>query len=286
MLTRFVLPSALVLSLVVPGAQTQKSLIVTVLDSSGAPVKDVAAGDLTVLEDGATREVVSVAPATDPMTVAILVDNTKPSIGKNAPTQELRAALNGFVKTIQGANPQSQIGLWEFAGAGVMIQKPTAKTEDLTKRINRMFPGQVPGGVMLEALVDASRELSKKGIGPRRIILGVSFDSAETSAIETREVANAMHKAGVSFWAVTSVGSGAASTREVILDRITAASGGLRLSGVTAISLETQVKSIADALTSQYIVTYARPAGAPDSVTSIQAAAKKGHRVLTAPWAQ
>ena len=59
------------------------------------------------------------------VTVAILVDNTKPQIGRNAPTQELRAALNTFVKTIQGASPESQIGIWECAGAGVRTEKPT-----------------------------------------------------------------------------------------------------------------------------------------------------------------
>jgi hypothetical protein len=294
MFTRLVVPAVLVLSLAVPAAQTQKSLIVTVLDQSGAPVKGVSPADLAVVEDGATRDVVDVKPATDPMTIAILVDNTKPTMGKNAPTQELRAALSTFVKTVQGASPESQIGIWEFAGAGVMTQKPTVKTEDLTKRISRMFPAQQPGGVMLEASVDASKEVSKKGAGPRRIILAISFNSPEVSTIEPREVAIAMRKAGVSLWAV-SIGSngdsstasgGGSASREVILENVSAASGGLRLTGVTAISLEAQVKKIADALVSQYVVTYARPASASATPGNIQAASKSGMKVLTAPWVQ
>jgi hypothetical protein len=294
MFTRLVVPAVLVLSLAVPAAQTQKSLIVTVLDQSGAPVKDVSPADLAVVEDGATRDVVDVKPATEPLSIAILVDNTKPTMGKNAPTQELRAALSTFVKVVQGANPENQIGIWEFAGAGVMTQKPTVKTEDLTKRISRMFPAQQPGGVMLEAFVDSSKELSKKGAGPRRIILGISFNSPEVSTIEPREVAIAMRKAGVSLWAV-SIGSngdsstasgGGSASREVILENVAAASGGLRLTAVTAISLEAQVKKIADALVSQYVVTYARPADAPATITNIQAVSKKGMKALTAPWVQ
>jgi hypothetical protein len=285
-------PVVLAASLVPTVSQSQKSILVTVLDQSGAPVKDVAPADLAVQEDQNMREVVSVKPATDPLTVAILVDNTKPPVGRNAPTQELRAALNTFVKTIQAASPESQIGIWEFAGAGVMTQKPTVKTEDLTKKINRMFPAQQPGGVMLEALADASKELSKKGIGPRRVILSVSFNSPEVSEVDPREVALAMRKAGVSYWAVSISGNGDSSTqsgggsasRELIMNNVPQASGGLRLTGVTAISLEAQVKSIADALLSQYLVTYARPDGA--AANDIRAVSKKGQKALTSPWVQ
>src|SRR4051812_8880928 len=150
---RVVLAAALVGTLVIPVASAQKSIIVTVVDSSGAPVKTVTPADLAVQEDSATREVVDVKPAAEPMAIALLVDNTKPAMGKEAPTRELRAALNAFVSTVQAASPESTIGIWEFAGAGVMIQKPTAKADELTKRIDHMFPGQQSGGVMLEALV-------------------------------------------------------------------------------------------------------------------------------------
>ena len=90
MLTRLVLLSALAVALAFTTVQEQKLIIVTVLDQAGAAVRGVTAGDLAVVEDGANREVVEVKPATDPMTIAILVDNAKPPMGKNAPTQELR----------------------------------------------------------------------------------------------------------------------------------------------------------------------------------------------------
>ena len=50
-----------------------------------------------------------------------------------------------------------------------------------------------------------------------------------------------------------------------------------------AISLEQQLKSIGEALASQYLVTYARPSGAP-TPTNIQAVSKKGLKALTGPW--
>ena len=91
---------------------------------------------------------------------------------------------------------------------------------------------------MLEALVDASKELSKKGIGPRRVIVSVSFNSPETSTIEPQDVANAMRKAGVNYWAVVDrrptrtrrpPRRAARGSRELIMHNITAASGGMRI---------------------------------------------------------
>lgn len=292
MIMRGVVLSVLLGVLLAPPSSVQKSILVTVLDQSDVPVKELSPADLRVREDVSVREVLEVKPATEPMTIALLVDNTKATMGREAPTRELRAALTTFVKTVQQASPESQIGIWEFAGAGVMTVKPTSKTEDLTKKINRLFPSQQSGGVLLEALVDVSKELSKK-TGPRRIAVTISLNSPEVSTIDPREVAIAIRKAGLNLWAVSITSAGDATnssqagsaTRELILTNVTAASGGLRLSGIVATALESQLKSIADALVSQYVVTYVRPDGAP-TPNDIRAVSTRGLKVLTTPWVQ
>jgi hypothetical protein len=153
-----------------------------------------------------------------------------------------------------------------------------------------MFPTKQSGGVLLEALVDASKELAKKA-GHRRVIVSVSFNSPEVSAIEPKLVAEAVAKAGGSFWAISiqsnatasTTSQGGTPTREVILDNVTARTGGRRLTGVSAAALETQLKSIADALLSQYEVTYVRPAGAPDAAR-IDPVSRRGAKVMMTPW--
>jgi hypothetical protein len=55
---------------------------------------------------------------------------------------------------------------------------------------------------------------------------------------------------------------------------------------VTAISLESQMAKIADALLAQKVVTYARPADAPSVISNVQAVSKRGMKALTAPWVQ
>jgi hypothetical protein len=286
---------SLVVGLVPATAQNprERSVLVTVLDPAGAPVKDVKPADLAVIEDGATREVIDVKPAGDSMTIALLVDNTTPTMGTNAPTQELRAGLNAFATTVYQANPATQVGLWEVAGAAVQTVKFTAKADELTKKIQRMFPTRQSGAVLLEALVDASKELTKKATGPRRAIVSVSFNSPEMSAIEPKLVAEAMGKSGASFWAVsiesnatTSTSSqGGSPSREVLLAEMPGRTGGLRLTAVAGTALQSQLQRIADALTTQYLVTYVRPDGAP-AAAQIQAVSKRGAKVLTARWIQ
>ncbi len=59
-------------------AQTiQRALYVSVLNEAGAPVPDLGPSDFIVREDNVAREVLKVAPATEPMQVALLIDNSQ-----------------------------------------------------------------------------------------------------------------------------------------------------------------------------------------------------------------
>jgi hypothetical protein len=52
---------------------------------------------------------------------------------------------------------------------------------------------------------------------------------------------------------------------------------------VAPTALEAQLKSIADALLSQYEITYVRPDGAPNS-ERIEPISRRGAKVLMTPW--
>ena len=87
------LGAILVLTLAAPGLLAQpilRSMYVSVLDEQGAPVPDLGPSDFIVREDNVAREVLRAAPATEPMQVAVLVDN---SAAAQSGINDLRRAL-------------------------------------------------------------------------------------------------------------------------------------------------------------------------------------------------
>ena len=76
--------------------------------------------------------------------------------------------------------------------------------------------------------------------------------------------------------------SSSSSAREEVLNVVTRASGGMRLTAVEATGLESMLKSVANSLLSQYTVTFTRPGNA--EVKSTQMETSKGGKVLLTPW--
>ena len=97
------------------------------------------------------------------------------------------------------------------------------------------------------------------------------------------QAAENIHKSGATVWKISIRGTSASSSnREEVLNVVTRASGGMRLTAVEATGLESMLKSVANSLLSQYTVTFTRPANA--EVKSTQMETKKGGKVLLTPW--
>src|SRR5262249_56776175 len=61
----------------VPQGGVDKSLFVAVLDDNGRPVREFTADDVLIREDGQDRTVVAVKPASQPISVAVVVDTAQ-----------------------------------------------------------------------------------------------------------------------------------------------------------------------------------------------------------------
>ena len=97
------------------------------------------------------------------------------------------------------------------------------------------------------------------------------------------QAAENVHKSGATVWtASVRRTSATSSNREEVLNVVTRASGGMRLTVVEATGLESMLKSIANSLLSQYMVTFTRPANT--EVKSTQMETRKGGKVLLTPW--
>jgi hypothetical protein len=260
------------LCLLIPGSASplqgqQRVALVNVIADASGPIRDLTAKDFIVTEDNKKREVVAAELAQDPLSIVLLVDSTQPPAGAQPPTQDLRSSLATFVKTIQAHNPGVQIAMSEFAGASVPRVAFSAKPGDLESAIGRLFPNQQSQAVLLEALVDAGKQMGELP-PPRRAIVAVDFNSPEGSAERSmKAAADAVTKVGATLWSVSVRGTSSPSPiREEVLNKVIQNNGGLRLMPVDATGLTPNLKIVAHSLSSQYSVTFMREGSNPKAL--------------------
>lgn len=270
------LPLVVILALVAGvGARTQaadKSVFVAVVDPSGKPVKDLTMAEFAIREDNMIREVTGVKPATQPLFIQILADTSKQagsqglmskaetSAGASELIRDIRASLTGLVKHLAAGAPDAQMALMEFGQAAIPVTDFTTKTADLEKGITRLFPKPNASSVLLEALMDANKELEKKP-SPRRAIMALNIEPGiEESRQQPNAIVEAFRKSGASLWAVSlQQGELRNPQRDLVLNQLTKYTGGRREFIVGQSAIENWLKIYADALMNQYEVTYKRP---------------------------
>src|SRR5216110_1649864 len=79
----------------------QRSLYVSVVNEAGEPIPDLGPADFIVREDNVAREVLRVAPADEPMQVAVLVDTSQTSRNN---ISYMRTALPPFITALTNPN--------------------------------------------------------------------------------------------------------------------------------------------------------------------------------------
>jgi hypothetical protein len=298
--------------LVVSGvaARTQgagdKTVFVSVMDDNGKPVTGLPATAFAIREDNTPREVIGVKPATQPLFITLLGDTTA-GAGNNAMMnqsagrgntagvnaaqggteliRDIRNSLTGFAKHVAGASPQSQMAVMEFGQAALTITNFTANAADVEKGINRLFPKPGAASVLLEALIEANKQIAKKD-SPRKAIIVVNIEpSDEQSREEPNKILEAFRNSRASLWAASlQRGDLRNPARDLVLSRLTQITGGRREFIVGPSALETLLLDYAAALASQYEVTYKRPAtDKPPQVVQVGSSGGKVYANAFAP---
>jgi hypothetical protein len=121
-----------------------KSLFVAVLDESGRPVRQFTADDVLIREDGQDRPVVEVKPASQPISVAFLIDTaqgTRVTDKYGTPEEyvrDLRVATSAFAHQLLTLSPDAQVSLMEFGQAAVTMVKYTSDLTEFDKGVNKI----------------------------------------------------------------------------------------------------------------------------------------------------
>jgi VWFA-related protein len=239
-----------------------RTIYASITDKAGAPVANLTAADVTVREDGQSREVVSVKPATAPMTLALLIDNSHVTQGM---TQELRLGMTGFVTSLLKLSPDSTISIATFGDRPTPVRDFTSSVPVLTKDTGRLFPVSGSGAYLLDAIIDATKAL-KKVESPRKVIVAFVDESGEEFSNAVRQqVFDAVKASGASVWIVVLQSGGAATEttegrdRSAVIGDLPRQSGGTTVSILNKQGLLDRLTNLAGVLGHEFEITYGRP---------------------------
>lgn len=227
-------------------------------EKTRAPITGLGVRDVVVREDGAAREVLRVTPATSPMPVAILVDNSQAATNAIA---DIRRALTSFVKALQGLGPVAIVGV---ADRPTILRDYTTDQKLLLDGVGRVFAMPDSGATLLDAIVEIGRGLQRREEDRAAMVI-LTTENIEFSTRHHQEVLDALKRSGAQMHAVilnTPAGSSLddpARNRASVLDEGPKRSGGTRSDVLTSQSFEGKLLELAAILKSQHRVEYGRP---------------------------
>jgi VWFA-related protein len=237
----------------------ERVLYVNAFESDGhKPVTGLGARDFTVREDGVVREVLRVQPATSPMPVALLIDNSQAATNAIA---DLRRAVSAFVAAAEGVGP---IAIMTMADRPTIVVDYTTNRKELESGFGRLFAMPGSGATFLDTVRDAARGLAKRE-SDRAAIVVITTENTEFSTLHYTQVLDAVKDSGAQFHAVvltnpkSSLLNEEARNRATVLDRGPRETGGVRFDVLASSAFESQLRDLAAILKSQYRVTYGRP---------------------------
>lgn len=249
----------LVLTSVLQGQGRDRELYVSVFESaSRTPVTGLGPDAFVVREDGVRREVLRVTPATSPMPVAILFDNSAPA---EKTISDLRRGLEALVTELAGIGP---IALIAVADRPTIHVDYTTNRQALVDGARRVFAVPGSGATLLDAIVETSRGLGKRE-GDRAAIVLVTTENVEYSTLNYQQVLDPLRDSGAMLSAIVvtnpngSMSTDPARNRATVLDRGPRESGGVRFDVLTSQAYEGRAKELAAVLKSQHRVVYSRP---------------------------
>jgi hypothetical protein len=239
----------------------ERELYVSILDKDKHAITTTPQPqDLVVREDNVVREVLRIVPATEPMQVALLVDNSQAA---TRAIQRMREGITQFVNLM--ANGRNEISIVTMGDRPTLVVDATSDADKLKKNgADRLFAQPGSGTYLLESIIETSKGFRKKE-SPRPVIVALLTEGTEFSNQHYDDVLKALKESGTEFFALTlseaqtDDRSDPARNRNVVLDRGTRETGGRREILLSDMAIQGAMTSVADELLHQFKVTYGRP---------------------------
>lgn len=259
----------------------------TAVDRNGAVVTDLAAAEVTVKEGGKSREITAVRPATEPLQVAILVDDNGTGI--------FRVPVGRFIEGLLG---RAAFSIVTVAGQPRALTPFTGNSDTLREAIAQLIarPASPDGGQLLSGIHESALDFERRKV-ERPVIVALTVGGEEHAPLPPHHVLDQLRRSGAALHVVSVVGSTLRSTapasrpadllnenlglQEVLGDG-PKRSGGRREEVPAIAGALTGLQQLAETLKRQYVVEYTLPAGVKPS-DRFSIATKRRDVTLRAP---
>jgi len=249
-----------------PSPPNARKVTLNAFNESGGYVDNLGADDLTVKENGKTRDVVAVRPAKGLMQIALIVDDNGTGL--------FRAPLYRFVQKLQG---RAEFAIVTVVGQPLKLTDYTMDGKVLTEVLTSLSarPGTPDGGQLLQGIYEAARDLEKRE-APRPIIIALSVPGEEHSTLPARHVLDKLKDSGASLHVFLVASSASRQMAAVtkpsalleenmnlgeVLGDGAKQSGGRREDIVASAGTLSGLQDLAEDLLHQYVVEYDLPPG-------------------------
>ena len=267
-------------------AAAQDRVYVAVVDNKGKPVAGLTAADFKVAIDDTDQEILSVAPATEPVSVVIITDRLGLEPAYN--NFVVHHALSGFVKGIRSGLPDSQFALTTFDGPVVRISGFSSHAAAFDKSLEKLATNATEAA-MLDALMDACQVLKGATTERKAIFAVFAGYRRDTSTQWNNTAAMALWESKASLWAVevrsTSADNVGAVGREQVTDQGSRMSGGMFEGVSSAVGLDSTAQRMGALIAKQYVITYGPGGNGTTGSRRKVTVGRNGLRVVAPTWA-
>ncbi len=264
-----------------------RTVFVSVLDKSGAPVTDLGADDFAIKEGGKDREIVGAGMTTVPLRIAVVVDDNGTGI--------FRYAVAKFVERLQG---RAEFALSTVYGQHQKLLDYTTNLERVSMAVNQLNarPATNDGGQLLEGIFETAKDFQRRR-APRPIIIVLTVGGEEHSTLPAHHVLEELQKSGASLNVIAINSSALRAMAAVskpsallesnlnlseVLGDGPKQSGGKREEIVASAGIVAGLQELADALRNQYAVSFSRP-DRPKDTEKLSVSVKRSGLTVRAP---
>jgi VWFA-related protein len=261
--------------------QVPRTVYVTVTDKNGVPIGDLTAANFAVKEGGKAAHVLQATLATEPLQIALIVDDNGTGL--------FRAALARFVQRMDG---HAAMALSSVVGQTMKIVDYTTSAPAVMQGLATLNarPGTPDGGQLLEGIAEAAIELDRRE-ARRPVIIALTVGGEEHSTANADHVLDQLRKSGAILHVFSVISSALRSTvaaqrpsallqenlnLQKVLGDGPRQSGGRHMEIAPAAGRLDDLQQLASELLQQYRVSYALPPGTKASERLAVSVTRKG----------